>query len=181
MSRVSSAFRSFFSILFSGELPEDIAREFGYARAARPGAKAAAAPAAAKPEAAKAVAGPAEGAVELLAALQAGSRLLDFLMEDIGAYADDQVGAAVRDVHAGARQALERAVKMVPVIDGVEGAFTKLEGVAKNSYKLLGNVPAEGKVTGGTLRHRGWRVESVKLAGVKPGERLVAQAEIEVE
>jgi hypothetical protein len=129
----------------------------------------------------KAIAGPAEGAVELLSALQRDARLVDFLMEDISAYSDGQVGAAVRDVHAGARKALDRHARIVPVIDGVEGAFTKLDGIAKGSYKLLGNVPPDGKATGGTLRHRGWRLEKLELPATKPGERMLAPAEIEVE
>lgn len=177
MSRVSFAFRSFFSLLFSGTLPDDIARACGYTKAAAPKP----APVAAKPDTPKAVAGPAEGAVELLGVLQRESRIVDFLMEDIDAYSDDQVGAAVRDVHAGARKALDRHAKLVPVIDGVEGAFTKLEGIGKNSYKLLGNVPAEGKPSGGTLRHRGWKVEKIELPATKPGERMLAPAEIEIE
>ncbi len=179
MSRVSFAFRSFFSLLFSDSLPEDIALAYGFTRV-KPNAPAAKA-APAKVDTPKAVAGPSEGAVELLGALQRESRLVDFLMEDIDGYADDQVGAAVRDIHSGARKALDRYAKVVPVIDGVEGAFTKLDGIGKNSYKLLGNVPTEGKVTGGTLRHRGWKVEKIELPAIKPGERMLAPAEIEIE
>ncbi|MEO8027424.1 MAG: DUF2760 domain-containing protein [Bryobacteraceae bacterium] len=178
MSRVSFAFRSFFSLLFSDTLPEDIANAYGFTKAKAAPIVTKTAP---KPDTPKAVAGPAEGAVELLGALQRESRIVDFLMEDISGYSDDQVGAAVRDVHEGARKALDRHAKIVPVIDGVEGAFTKLDGIGKNSYKLLGNVPTEGKATGGTLRHRGWKVDKIELPSVKPGERMLAPAEIEIE
>ncbi len=42
-------------------------------------------------------------ALRLLAALQADGRLVDFLLEDIEGYSDDQIGAAVRGIHeAGA-------------------------------------------------------------------------------
>jgi len=34
----------------------------------------------------------------------------------------------LRDVHAQSRQALERYLRLQPVIDGVEGTFTKTEG-----------------------------------------------------
>src|SRR5215475_8944644 len=37
--------------------------------------------------------------VRFLALLQREGRLVDFLLEDIQAYANDQVGAAVRDIH----------------------------------------------------------------------------------
>ena len=49
-------------------------------------------------------AGPADGAVQILSILQRDSRLIDFLMEDVSAYSDEQVGAAVRDVQQQARQ-----------------------------------------------------------------------------
>ena len=51
----------------------------------------------------KAQAGPADGAVQILSVLQRDARLVDFLMEDIGAYSDEQVGAAVRDVQPQSR------------------------------------------------------------------------------
>ncbi len=57
--------------------------------------------------------------------LQREARLVDFLMEDISGYADDQVGAAVRDVQTQAQESLTRYLRLEPVIDGVEGTFTK--------------------------------------------------------
>src|SRR5258708_23318521 len=95
LNRISAALKSFFSLLFTGELPTEVARAFGYSKA--PTAKPAAAPAPPKPQAAPA-AGPTDGAVQILAILQRDARLIDFLMEDISSYSDEQVGAAVRDV-----------------------------------------------------------------------------------
>lgn len=179
MSRISSAFRSFFSILFGGSLPEDIAREFGFVR------KSGAAPA---PKAAAPAFQPADGALQLLGILQRDARLIDFFMEDIAAYSDDQVGAAVRNVHEQCKASLTRYVKLSPVIDGVEGAFTRLDSagpLAKDAaaVKLLGNVPADGKVGGGTLRHRGWRAEKIDLPALlaKQNTSILAPAELEVE
>ncbi|MGA3188725.1 MAG: DUF2760 domain-containing protein [Bryobacteraceae bacterium] len=172
MNRISQAFRSFFSILFSGVLPADIAQAFGYSKVIP--MKAAPAPAP-KPQS-----GPADGAVQILSVLQRDARLVDFLMEDISAYSDEQVGAAVRDVQQQSRQALERYLKLQPVIDGVEGDFTKTEGLASSSVKLVGNVPPSGKAPGGLLRHKGWKAEKVDLPALPPGNTL-APAEIEVE
>ena len=82
MNRISAAFKSFFALLFTGQLPEDVARAFGYSKttAAQPAASSAraTAPAAPKPQA-----GPNDGAVQILAILQRDARLVDFLMEDI--------------------------------------------------------------------------------------------------
>src|ERR1700741_879385 len=104
MNRVSYAFRSFFSILFGGNLPDDIAQAFGWVRPSIVKPSPATAPAAPP----KALASPADGAVQILGILQRESRLVDFLMEDIAPYSDEQIGAAVRDVQTQAKQALER-------------------------------------------------------------------------
>ncbi|MBV9266420.1 MAG: DUF2760 domain-containing protein [Acidobacteriaceae bacterium] len=175
MSRIGSAFRSFFSILFSGILPEDIALEFGYT-------KAQAAPVARPVEIPKIKVS--DGALQMLQVLQRDSRLIDFLMEDIASYADDQIGAAVRSLHSDCRATLSRHVTLAPVIDGVEGTFHKLDRTNTpdpNRIKLIGNVPASGKTDGGTLRHRGWQVTSVNLPALgKQDPAVLAPAEIEV-
>ena len=85
MSRIGSAFKSFFSILFSGVLPEDVAKEFGYAKPVK------VAPAPPAPPPLK----PADGAIQILGILQRDGRLVDFLMEDISGASDDHIGAAV--------------------------------------------------------------------------------------
>jgi hypothetical protein len=151
-------------------LAPDIALAFGYSK---PMAVKATPPR--KPQA-----GPADGAVQILSLLQRDARLVDFLMEDIGAYSDEQVGAAVRDVQAQARQSLERYLQFQPVIDGVEGTYTKTDGVAFGGIKLIGNVPANGKAPGGLLRHKGWQATKVDLPAAAPG-MILAPAEIEVE
>jgi hypothetical protein len=170
LNRISQAFRSFFSILFSGVLPADIAQAFGYSKVIP--IKATPAP---KPQS-----GPEDGAVQILSVLQRDARLVDFLMEDISAYSDEQVGAAVRDVQLQSRQTLERYLKLQPVIDGVEGDFTKTDGLAAASVKLVGNVPPSGKAAGGVLRHKGWKAEEVDLPTLPPGN-ILSPAEIEVE
>jgi len=84
-------------------------------------------------------------------------------MEDISAYSDEQVGAAVRSLHGQSRDSLNRYLRLAPVIDGVEGSFTKIDTNDPASVKLLGNVPVSGKAPGGLLRHKGWRAEKIDL------------------
>jgi hypothetical protein len=179
MSRLSYAFRSFFSILFSGKLPADIAQSFGYVKpvAAKPAAAPAPAPAS-KPAAPSASAS--DGAAQILGILQRESRLLDFLMEDIAPYSDEQIGAVVRDVQTQAKQTLERYVKPVPVIDAVEETTIQTAGLDSASYKLIGNVPANGKAPSGILRHKGWQADKIDLPTSKPSP-ILAPAELEVE
>lgn len=174
MSRVSSAFRSFFSLLFSGILPEDIASEYGYTKA-KP------TPAAPPPPQVKV----SDGALQVLQILQRDARLIDFLMEDIEGYQDEQVGAAVRTLHGDCKASLMRHVTLAPVIDGVEGTYQKVDGSKTpdpNRIKLIGNVPATGKVPGGTLRHRGWAASRIELPALgKQDVSVLAPAELEVE
>ncbi|MBK5294325.1 MAG: DUF2760 domain-containing protein [Acidobacteriia bacterium] len=169
-----------------GKLPEEVVVELGLMRRAAPVVSKTAAKPAASPQAA--AAGPSDGAVQMLALLQRESRIVDFLMEDIGGYSDEQVGSALRGVHEQCRTVLNRHLKLSPVVDGVEGTQTRLAAAgldAKDTarLKLVGNVPADGKVEAGILRHRGWRAEMVDLPALKAGERamIVAPAEIEVE
>lgn len=177
MQRLIFAIRAFFSLLLRGAIAEDIALAVGYLKRGAPRPSAAAA------------AGPAQddSAIRLLALLQQEARLVDFLHEDISAFTDEQVGAAVRDVHAKARQALDRHVRLAPIVDGVEGAMTQLAAAGydpkdRHAYKLLGNVPAEGSVEAALLRHRGWKVEKLDLPPLAPGNKsVVAPAEFEVE
>jgi hypothetical protein len=176
LSRVSAAFRSFFSILFSGVLPEDIASEFGFTKLKAPST-----PAPVEQPKIKT----SDGALQMLQILQRDSRLIDFLMEDITSYADDQIGAAVRTLHSDCKASLNRHVTLAPVIDGVEGTFQKLDATKApdpNRIKLIGNVPPSGKVPGGTLRHRGWMASSVNLPALgKQDASVLAPAELEVE
>jgi hypothetical protein len=174
LSRISSAFRSFFAILFSGVLPEDIAQEFGYAK-----------PKPVPPPVEVPKIKVTDGALQILGILQRDARLIDFLMEDIASYDDDQIGAAVRSIHTDSKAALARHLTLTPVIDGVEGTFQKLDASKTpdpNRIKLIGNVPASGKVPGGTLRHRGWLASSVTLPPLgKQDPAALFPAEVEVE
>ena len=64
---------------------------------------------------------PSDRAIQMLALLQRDGRLIDFLMEDVAGYGDAQIGAAVRDVHAGCRGVLTRYVTLEPILPGTEG------------------------------------------------------------
>jgi hypothetical protein len=173
LQRLILAFRSFFAILFSGNLSDDIAAALGLSRRAAPKPTAAPAPAAASAS---------DGALQILSILQRDSRLIDFLMEDISAYADDQIGAAVRSLHDQSRDSLARYVQLAPVIDGVEGTFTRLASIDPASVKLLGNVPPQPP-PGGVLRHKGWRCVKADLPSLqgKQNSLIIAPAEVEIE
>jgi hypothetical protein len=178
LNRIVLAFRCFFNLLFQGELsPETLAALNLSRRGAAPSA-----PAPPKPAAAAPVIKTSDGALQLLGILQRDSRLIDFLMEDISGYQDDQIGAAVRELHDQCRDAVARYVTLQPVIDGVEGAFTQAPSKDPNVVKFIGNVPATPP-SGGILRHRGWRAAKVDLPALagKQDAAVIAPAEIEIE
>jgi len=170
LQRIVFAFRSFFAILFGGQLPADIAQAFGFVTPPPPP----------KPVP---VVKPSDGALQILGILQRDARLIDFLMEDISPYSDDQIGAAARNLHDQSRDALQRYLHLSPVVDGVEGTFTKLESNDPAAIKLLGNVPAKGKAPGGLLRHKGWRADKIDLPPLVASQSttILAPAEIEIE
>jgi hypothetical protein len=173
LGRLVFAFRSFFAILFKGLIPDDIAREYGYIK---------------KSDVPKPPPPPqfktSDGALQMLGILQRDARLIDFIMEDISTYSDDQVGAAIRNLHEECRKTLDRYVTLAPVVDSIEGAPVKLDSKPDPSkWKLLGNVPADGRASGGVLRHRGWRAEKVDLPAITPSQNpsILAPAEVEIE
>src|SRR5262245_47323321 len=101
-------------MLFQGELSSGVLTELNLTKREAVAAKPAAA-AVPKPAAAPVVKS-SDGALQFLGILQRDSRLVDFLMEDISSYADDQIGAAVRELHDQCRDAVARYVTLTPVI-----------------------------------------------------------------
>jgi Domain of unknown function (DUF2760) len=122
--------------------------------------------------------------VSFLATLQERGRLVDFLMDDITGYNDAQVGAAARVVHDGCKAALREHFAIRPVRDEKEGSSVSVPaGYAADEYRLVGKISGEAPFSG-TLVHRGWKTERVKLPRVlRPdGDRLptIAPAEVEL-
>lgn len=121
--------------------------------------------------------------VTLLSVFQEKGRLIDFLMDDIAAYSDAQVGAAARVVHQGCAAALGQYFSISPVSGENEGSQVTVpsdapDGFYRLSGKVQGNAPFSGK-----LVHKGWKTDSVRLPRVlAPDEsRLPAIAPAQVE
>ena len=182
MNRIVLAFQAFFNLLFSGELSADTLTALNLTKRTGASPKPAAAPATAAAAPAAPTVRTSDGALQLLGILQRDSRLIDFLQEDIAGYEDDQVGAAVRELHDQCRDAIARYVTLAPVIDGVEGTYAKAPAQDANLVKFVGNVPAKTP-PGGTLRHKGWRATKVDLPNLpaKQDPTIIAAAEIEIE
>jgi hypothetical protein len=122
-------------------------------------------------------------ALTLLAVLQRDARLVDFLKEDISAYSNEQIGAAVRDVHRDASGVLERVFALQPVMTEVEGASVDVPAGSDGArVRLVGNVSGNPPYHG-TLRHGGWEATKVQLpewSGSAASARVVAPSEVEL-
>jgi len=181
--RVTFAFRCFFSILFHVDIPNDIAQKLVKLARSVPQPATVATPSVSRPTE---VEGPAseafDRAVQMLALLQRDGRLIDFLAENISAYPDAQIGAAVRTIHDTCRQVLDQYVKLEPILNSEEDQpVTVPAGFDLAAIKLIGNVAGEPPVRG-VLRHKGWRVKEVNLPPLPQGagRMVVAPAEVEL-
>ncbi|HZM09099.1 MAG TPA: DUF2760 domain-containing protein [Candidatus Limnocylindrales bacterium] len=170
-TRLSFAFRCFFSLLFQGMIPQDILETLSVSKSPAVnslGDKPA-------PESL-------DRAVQVLTLFQRDGRLVDFLTEDVSPYPDSQLGAAVRSIHASCRQVLDRYLKLEPVLSSEEDQpVTVPVGFDPAAIKLVGNVAGEPPLRG-LLRHRGWRVTEINLPSLPQGSgrAIVAPAEVEI-
>lgn len=126
---------------------------------------------------------PSDAALHLLALLQQEGRFVDFLEENLGPYADDQIGAAVRSIHEGCRAVLRERVELAPILPGEEGAPVTIErGFDPAAIRVTGNVRGEPPYRG-VLRHPGWRTTGeVKLPSRAANHdvSILAPAEVEI-
>ncbi len=121
--------------------------------------------------------------LRILAVLQRDGRLVDFLEEDIDAYTDAQVGAAVRDIHRGCRKTLRDYLTIEPIMTGPEESQVHVPvDFDPAAVRLIGNVDGSAPFNG-VLKHHGWRVRSVHLP-VLPVARddssVLSPAEVEI-
>ena len=123
-----------------------------------------------------------ESALQFLGLLQQEARLIDFVQEEIGAYSDEEVGAAARVVHEGSKKAINEYFTLSPIrTEDEESRVTLAEGFNASEVRLTGNVVGAAPFTG-TLIHRGWRAEAVNLPKLSAGHdtTILAAAEVEL-
>ncbi|MDE1006494.1 MAG: DUF2760 domain-containing protein [Paraburkholderia fungorum] len=180
LGRISLAVSTFFSILGDGEFAAGVLRlRNGGGSAA---ASAAPAPAPAPQPAPTLKEASPDAALQLLGLLQRDARFIDFVEEDIKSYSDADIGAAARLVHDGCRATLREHFTIRPVRDEAEGSrVTLAEGFDATSVRLTGNVVGKAPFNG-SISHRGWRVDEVRLPKLTESHnaKVIAPAEVEL-
>ena len=190
LGRISLAVGTFFSILGDGEFAARVQRlrsgaPVTQAPVATPAPVAAPAPAptpAPQPAAPTLKQASPDAALQLLGLLQRDARFIDFVEEDVAGYSDADIGAAARVVHGGCRTVLREHFTIRPVREEAEGSRVTLpEGFDATAVRLTGNVVGKAPFTG-SLSHRGWRVDDVRLPKLAASHdaSVIAAAEVEL-
>jgi hypothetical protein len=121
-------------------------------------------------------------ALQLLGLLQRDARFIDFVEEDIAGYSDTEIGAASRLVHDGCRAVLREHFTIKPVREEAEGSrVTLADGFDATAIRLTGNVVGSAPFSG-SISHRGWKVEEVRLPRLaeRHDATVIAPAEVEL-
>ena len=100
--------------------------------------------------------------VQFLSLLQERGRFVDFLMQDVQTFGDEQVGRAARIVHQGCRAVLQELCTLTPVTGDAEGSTVSIGAGQSSEFRLIGSVSGAPPYQGRVL-HRGWRTTKVNL------------------
>lgn len=125
--------------------------------------------------------------VSFLALLQERGRLIDFLLDDVTAYSDEQVGRAARVIHQGCSAVLKEYFDIAPLHQAHEGdEITVEQNYRPECYRLIGRVTGSPPFRG-RLLHHGWSVQSARLphvvanGGGDAKHDVLAPAEVEID
>lgn len=123
-----------------------------------------------------------DAALQLLSLLQKEARFIDFIKEDVSAFADADIGAAARIVHQGCSKVINEHFKLAPVSQDAEGSRVTLnKGFDAAAFRLTGNIVGEAPFSG-VLVHKGWQVTELHLPKLTEGHnaKIIAAAEVEL-
>lgn len=120
--------------------------------------------------------------VQLLALLQQKGRLIDFLMQDVHSFSDEDVASGARVVHEGCNQVLKEFMRIEPLRTESEGDPVTIQaGYDPALVQLSGNVQGQPPYSG-ELVHHGWKLTDLKMPEKTQDspQNVLAPAEIEI-
>ena len=123
-----------------------------------------------------------DAALQLLNLLQKEARFIDFIKEDITAYTDADIGVAARVVHEGCNKTIDEHFNLAPIRSEKEGSIITVPAeFDANELRLTGHIVGAAPFTG-TLVHKGWQANEVRLPKLTQGHNptIVAAAEVEL-
>ena len=123
-----------------------------------------------------------DAALQLLNLLQKEARFIDFIKEDITAYTDADIGVAARVVHEGCNKTIDEYFNLAPIRSEKEGSIITVPAeFDANELRLTGHIVGAAPFTG-TLVHKGWQANEVRLPKLTQGHNptIVAAAEVEL-
>ncbi len=124
-------------------------------------------------------------AILLLTLLQEKGRIIDFIMEDVTAYSDQEVAGAARVIHQGCKEVIKDCFNPEAVCNNEENSKITLEdGYSVTDYKIVGNISGTPPYTG-TLTHKGWKAGKINLPVLNKSfegieQPLIIPAEVEI-
>lgn len=126
--------------------------------------------------------------IAFLGLLQKQGRFLDFVMNDITKYSNEQVSTASRIVHQGCSKVLSEYFDIQPIFEGMEGSSVDLTKTDNRKiYKIIGKKQDDNKeesFSSAYLLHKGWQTLSINLPkrinSEYPDLKVIAPAELEI-
>ena len=118
----------------------------------------------------------------LLALMQRGGRLVDFLLENVDGADNETLGAGVRTIHQACQKVLKEHLVLEPVLKGEEKSVVNVPaGFDPSAIRLTGNVTGQPPFQG-TLEHHGWRVAKININKPPEGQDafVIQPAEVEL-
>ncbi|MDI9385225.1 MAG: DUF2760 domain-containing protein [Verrucomicrobiota bacterium] len=122
-----------------------------------------------------------QGAAQALLLLQRGGRLIDFLHEELDSYSDQQIGAAVREIHRNCRKVIEEHFPMSPILEGQEGTEIVPPSDLSAAAVRWAGLTAGPPPSRGVLQHHGWRLNEVRIPDLSEtaDPMIIAPAQVE--
>lgn len=125
--------------------------------------------------------------ISFLSLLQEKGRFIDFMVEDISEYPDQEVGSVARMVHQGCSQVLKDFFEISPLRSDEEGSVVTIsEKDNPQEIRVIGK-KIEEPIFSAKIVHRGWKTKKIGLPRMTGSQStvqdryVISPCEIEVQ